>query len=38
MDGLTAFATVISPDTVRIIAAGNPGPVSGQRNFNLTLA
>jgi Protein of unknown function (DUF2793) len=38
MDGITVFATVISPNSVRIIAAANPGPVSGQRNFNLTLA
>jgi Protein of unknown function (DUF2793) len=38
MDGLTACATVIAPNSVRIIAAANPGPVSGQRNFNLTLA
>ena len=38
MDGLTAFATVVSPDLVRVIAASNPGPVSGLRNFNLTLA
>jgi Protein of unknown function (DUF2793) len=38
MDGLTAFSTVISPNSVRIIAAAYPGPVSGLRNFNLTLA
>ena len=38
MDALTASAAVISPDSVRIIAASNPGPVSGLRNFNLTLA
>jgi Protein of unknown function (DUF2793) len=38
MDGLTAFAAVVAPNSVRIIAAANPGPVSGQRNFNLTLA
>ncbi len=38
MDTLTASAAVISPNSVRIIAASNPGPVSGLRNFNLTLA
>lgn len=38
MDALTAFGTVISANSVRIIAAANPGPVSGLRNFNLTLA
>ena len=38
MDGLAAFATVIAPNSARIIASANPGPVSGQRNFNLTLA
>jgi hypothetical protein len=38
MDGLTAFAAVTSPNSVRIVAAAGPGPVSGQRNFNLTLA
>ena len=38
MDGLTAFATIVAANSVRIIAAANPGPVSGQRNFNLTLA
>jgi Protein of unknown function (DUF2793) len=38
MDALTAFAAVAAPNSVRIIAAANPGPVSGQRNFNLTLA
>ena len=38
MDGLTVSAAVIAADTVRVIAAAHPGPVSGLRNFNLTLA
>jgi hypothetical protein len=38
LDALTAFATITAPNSVRIIAAANPGPVSGMRNFNLTLA
>jgi hypothetical protein len=38
MDGLTAFAAVIAPNSVRITAAAHPGPVSGLRNFNLTIA
>ena len=38
MDGLTACASVISPGAIRVVASSNPGPVSGLRNFNLTLA
>jgi Protein of unknown function (DUF2793) len=38
MDGLTVSAVVAVANFVRIITAAHPGPVSGQRNFNLTLA
>ncbi len=38
MDGLTVSAVIADANFVRIITAAYPGPVSGQRNFNLTLA
>jgi hypothetical protein len=38
MDELSATARVVSPGTIAVIAIANPGPVSGQRNFNYMIA
>jgi hypothetical protein len=38
MDELTASARVISAGMMSVIAIANPGPVSGQRNFNYLIA
>ncbi len=35
MDGLDVAGAVLANDFVTLIIAANPGPITGQRNFNL---